>query len=77
MSHHSHRPADCPLSPREWTMLTLVAEGLTNREIADKSSISLNTVETHLRHIYSKLGVKNRYRAICAYTELVQRGVCG
>jgi DNA-binding NarL/FixJ family response regulator len=44
------------LTPSELRVATLVSEGWTNREIAERLSISMNTVETHIRKIYEKLG---------------------
>lgn len=49
-----------PLSRRELEVAALVAEGLTNRAIADRMFISERTVEGHLEHIREKLGVSNR-----------------
>ena len=46
------------LSTREIDVLQLVAKGITNKEIADKLSISLNTVLTHRKNITAKLGIK-------------------
>jgi DNA-binding NarL/FixJ family response regulator len=48
------------LSDREKTILRLVAEDLTDREIAEQLGISTRTVSLHLRHIYTKLGVRGR-----------------
>lgn len=48
------------LSPREADVLRLTAEGYTNKEIAEKLSISVKTVETHKAHIAEKLGTKSR-----------------
>jgi non-specific serine/threonine protein kinase len=48
------------LSRREQAIATLVADGLTNRQIATKLFISRRTVETHVQHIFNKLGVNSR-----------------
>lgn len=47
----------CELSAREKEILAAVASGLTNKEIAEKYFISVNTVVTHRRNITSKLGI--------------------
>ncbi|WP_150429946.1 LuxR C-terminal-related transcriptional regulator [Dechloromonas sp. CZR5] len=52
------------LSQRELQILRLVAEGSSNKELSRKLFVSENTVETHLRRIYSKLGTKNRTQAV-------------
>jgi LuxR family maltose regulon positive regulatory protein len=52
-----------PLSERELEVLQLIAEGLTNQEIADRLYLSLHTIKIHARNIYAKLGVKNRTQA--------------
>ncbi|WP_202946593.1 LuxR C-terminal-related transcriptional regulator [Achromobacter arsenitoxydans] len=54
------------LSPRESQILRLVAEGLGNREIAEQLFLSRYTVECHIKHIYRKLAVSSRTRAIHA-----------
>jgi LuxR family maltose regulon positive regulatory protein len=59
-----------PLSERELEVLGLVVAGLTNREIAEKLFISVGTVKTHTHHIYGKLGVNSRPRAIARVREL-------
>jgi DNA-binding CsgD family transcriptional regulator len=46
------------LSARETDVLQLIVKGITNREIADRLNISLNTVLTHRKNITSKLGIK-------------------
>jgi DNA-binding CsgD family transcriptional regulator len=51
---------DSPLSQRERDVALLTAEGLTNREIAGRLSISERTVETHLLHIRTKLDLRTR-----------------
>ena len=53
-----------PLSGREKEVLQYLAEGLSNREIAQKMTVSLSTVKTHTRNIYGKLGVNSRTQAI-------------
>lgn len=47
------------LTPREKDVLKLICEELTTQEIADKLFISVNTVETHRKNLFSKTGVKN------------------
>ena len=53
-----------PLSERECEVLRMVAEGLSNNEIAARLYLSLSTVKFHTGNIYSKLGVKNRTEAV-------------
>jgi LuxR family maltose regulon positive regulatory protein len=53
-----------PLSERELEVLQLIAEGLTNPEIASRLFLALNTVKTHSRNIYGKLGVHSRTQAV-------------
>jgi LuxR family maltose regulon positive regulatory protein len=53
-----------PLSNRELQVLQLIAEGLSNQEIASKLVLSLNTVKGHTRKIYGKLGVNSRTQAV-------------
>jgi DNA-binding NarL/FixJ family response regulator len=52
-------PAFTPLTRREEDVLAEVAQGLSNREVAEKLFISVKTVETHKAHILEKLGLKN------------------
>ena len=58
------RSKDFGLSNREVDVLILMAEGLTNREIANRLYVSLNTVKTHTSNIYLKLEVARRAQAI-------------
>ena len=51
-----------PLSSRELEVAELVAQGLTNREIAQRLIISARTVESHVEHINAKLGFARRAR---------------
>ena len=52
------------LTRREREIVTLVAEGLTNNELADRLCISEATVRTHLTSIFQKLGVRNRLKLV-------------
>ena len=52
------------LTNREQQILTLIAQGFTNREIANRLSISVSTTENHIHHIYTKLQVSNRAQAV-------------
>jgi DNA-binding NarL/FixJ family response regulator len=51
------------LSPRETEVHELLAQGLTNEEIAKLLYISLSTTKVHVKHIYEKLGVRSRLEA--------------
>ena len=53
-------PAGSTLTPRELEVVRMVAQGLRNREIAEKLSISEGTVKIHLHNTYDKLGVDGR-----------------
>jgi DNA-binding NarL/FixJ family response regulator len=55
------------LTPREEEILTLLSKGLVNKEIAEKLSVSYETVRDHLKHIYEKLHVHSRTEAIAKY----------
>lgn len=52
------------LTPSELKVITLVAEGLTNQQVADSLFVSLATVKTHLSHVFQKLGVRNRAQLV-------------
>jgi DNA-binding NarL/FixJ family response regulator len=56
-------PADA-LTPRELDVLRLVAEGGTNQSVARRLLVSETTIKTHLLHIYTKLGVRDRAAAV-------------
>jgi DNA-binding NarL/FixJ family response regulator len=58
------------LTGRELEILTLVGEGMTSREIAERLYISENTVRNHVRNILDKLGLSSRFEAVqWAYRE--------
>jgi LuxR family maltose regulon positive regulatory protein len=79
--HKENRPAPAlpddlfnaqiePLSRQETAVLKLLADGLSNQEIADELCIALTTVKTHNYNIFSKLNVKKRYQAVKKAKEL-------
>ena len=51
------------LTPREMEVLQLIAQGLSNKELANKLTISEKTVKTHLSSIFSKLHLSDRTQA--------------
>ena len=52
------------LSKRELEILSLLAQGHSNQEIASKLFVSLSTVKTHIQHLFEKLEVKRRIQAV-------------
>jgi LuxR family maltose regulon positive regulatory protein len=58
------------LSEREVEVLKLVAQGLSNQQIADRLTIGLSTVKTHVYHIFDKLEAKDRLQAVTVAREL-------
>jgi LuxR family maltose regulon positive regulatory protein len=58
------------LSERELQVLHLVADGLSNQEIADALILAVGTVKAHVHNIYGKLGVHGRTQAIARAREL-------
>jgi len=61
------------LTPTEWRILKLLGKGLSNQEIANELTISLNTLRTHLKNIYRKLNLPNRNAAVAFAAQLHQR----
>ncbi len=58
------------ITPRELEILVRIAEGLSNKEIAERSFISENTVKTHSSRVFEKLGVNRRVQAVQRGREL-------
>ena len=63
LAGRAEQPAGEELTAREMDVLRLLAQGLTNYEIARRLSLSVRTVEAHLTHIYTKLNVSSRTEA--------------
>ena len=64
VSSSGENPAFASLSPREREVLTLITEGLSNAQIAERLSISEKTVRNHVSNLFDKLGVWTRAQAI-------------
>jgi two-component system, NarL family, response regulator NreC len=60
LQHHPQSELDDSLTPRECEILTLIAQGLSSRNIAERLTLSINTVKTHRLHIYQKLNLRDR-----------------
>jgi class 3 adenylate cyclase len=60
VAKNPQKPAQSPLTRREREVAGLVAEGLTNREIAERMHISERTADTHVQHAIGKLGFRSR-----------------
>jgi LuxR family maltose regulon positive regulatory protein len=73
-AHHGGAPVHAllvdPLSPRELEVLRLLRSDLDGPDIARELVVSLSTVRTHTRNIYTKLGVTNRRAAVRRADEL-------
>jgi DNA-binding NarL/FixJ family response regulator len=65
----TRRPLPDDLTPREGEVLALIAQGLSNREIAELLVVSEPTVKTHINHVFAKIGARDRAQAVhYAYT---------
>jgi LuxR family maltose regulon positive regulatory protein len=59
-----------PITERELEVLKLLDSDLSNREIAARLFVSLDTIKSHTRHLYTKLGVHNRHQAVALARDL-------
>ena len=57
------------LSQREEEILQNLSKGYSTKEIAERLSVSVNTVRTHLQHIYDKLHVRSRTEAVAKFLQ--------
>jgi histidine kinase len=77
LEHHDHKALEGAslyqadsLTDKELEVLRLIASGLLNREIGERLGMTLNTVKTHVKNIYSKLQVNRRIQAVAKAKEL-------
>jgi DNA-binding NarL/FixJ family response regulator len=62
-----------PLTEREFDIVQLIYEGITNNQIAERLFLSVNTIKTHLKNIYLKLDAGTRYAVIIRLRELMTK----
>jgi DNA-binding NarL/FixJ family response regulator len=60
----AEKQAALGITPRELEILQLIADGLSNKEIAEREHVSENTVKTHSSRLFDKLGAKRRTQAV-------------
>lgn len=68
--HHATQPEEGLLTSREYEILSCLSKGYQDKEIADRLSISIWTVHSHLRKIFVKYGVHSRTEAVVKYLRL-------
>jgi DNA-binding CsgD family transcriptional regulator len=62
--HNEAKREELAITPRELEILELIAQGMSNREIAAKLFVSENTVKTHSSRVFDKLGARRRTQAV-------------
>ena len=62
------------LSPQEFQVASLVAQGMRNRQIATQLFLSPKTIETHLAHVFRKMRVKSRTELVVKLAEVPSSG---
>ena len=67
---NSEKLRELAITPREHEILTLIAEGLSNREIAERLFVAENTVKTHSSRLFEKMAVSRRVQAVRKAREL-------
>jgi LuxR family maltose regulon positive regulatory protein len=70
LTGHDDQPLIDPLSERELELLQLLADGLSNQEIAERLIIAVGTVKAHTVNIYRKLNVNSRLQAVARARDL-------
>lgn len=65
--HPRSRPDDLHLTPREEEVLLLLSQGYSNKEIADRLKMGIETVRSHLKNVYEKMHVRSRAAAVARY----------
>jgi DNA-binding NarL/FixJ family response regulator len=68
------RPVRSALTPREWEVLDLMTTGASTQHISHELVVSLDTVQSHVKHILRKLGVHSRAEAIARAHQLRRHG---
>jgi two-component system, NarL family, response regulator LiaR len=75
-SNAGMRPVRSALTPREWEVLDLLTTGASTQEISKELVVSVDTVQTHIKHILRKLRVHSRAEAI-ARARVLRFRQCG
>ena len=62
--HHLGIRDEAGLTTREEEVIALIAQGFSNKQIIDKLVLSINTLKSHIRSAYAKMGVQTRAQAV-------------